>query len=495
MAGETFIGEKAIKHPGNGKCIKVPTGGVIPIGADAMVPFEDTGINDNIVTFYKSVKKFNEVSNSGIDVIRGEKIINRYTMIGPRYIAVLSSLGFDHINVFKKLKMGIISTGNELLYPGEKYIESKIYESNSITIESELNRFNTFDVKNYGIIKDDYDLIKEKIDSSIKENDITITIGSTSAGDKDMVYKILNTYNPGIIFHGVRVKPGKPVVFAKDNEKIIFGLPGFPVSSMMILYSLVIPNLFNMLNCEYKTISVNAKTMERFELHNGNTDLLLIKLLKKNSNYYAYQVRGNSGSISRIMKAGGFSIINSESDFMEKYNYVNVNLFDHNIADILILGQYSPFIENLPYNIRQKSIFVESGYNEILRSMENDEADVYIYNYTEPLNNANYEKIEMELPYVLIYNNKNIKSMALLYKGSGLYEYSCKYKESENIIYLDNGSVIADYVKNNRCDGGITYKKYADEYSLNYDTLGNVKFLFYINKKSEYYNELKNAIK
>ncbi len=489
LSGETNIGEKAVKHPGKGKCIKVPTGGVIPVGADAMVPFEDTKEENNNIIFFKSVPKFNEVSNSGIDVIKNEKIINKYTMIDSRHISVLSSIGIKKIKVFKKISIGIISTGNELLYPGEEYIEGKIYESNSIAIESELSKYKQFNVKNYGIIKDDYDSIKNIIDKSLNENDVTITIGSTSAGDHDMVYKIFENYNPGIIFHGVRVKPGKPFVFAKNNDKILFGLPGFPVSSMMILYSMVIPNLFYMLNYNYNNFSVNAKIRERFELHNGNTDLLLVKLLNKNNNYYAYQVRGNSGSISRIMKATGYSIVNSKSDYLKKNDNIKVNLFSNIMPEILIYGEYCPIIEKIPYNIMEKSIFVESNYNNIIRSMNNNFGDLYVSNNN--IKNDNYLEFKFNIPYVLIYNKNDYKSMALLYKGSGLYKYSIKITDTDDIIYLDNTDVICDYVKNNRSDSGIVYLNDALKYSMKYKILGNITFYFYLNKDGKYLKELR----
>ena len=489
MSGETYIGESGVKHPGNGRCIKVPTGGVIPVGADAMVPFEDTKEDGGKIIFFKSVPKFNEISNPGIDVVKGERIINRYTVINTGHISVLSSVGIKKIRVFRKIRIGVISTGNELLNPGDPYTDGKIYESNSMAIKAEMSKYSALSVKSYGIIKDDYNSIKNIIDRSVNENDITVTVGSTSAGDHDMVYKIFDGYEPGIIFHGVRVKPGKHFVFAKNNDKILFGLPGFPVSSMMILYSLVIPNLFNMLNYEYNTFNVNATTGERFKLHSGSTDLLLIKLLNRNNNYYAYQVHGNSGSISRIMKATGFSIIDSKSDYLKEGEKINVNIFSYTIPEILIYGEYSPLMEKIPYNIMNKAIFVESNYSNISVSMEKNEGDLYITN--SEIKNDDYLEFKFNIPLVLIFNRKDYRSVAVLYKGTGLYNYSIKNIKSDNITYLDNTDVICDYVRNNRCDAGIVYLSDALKYSMNYDAVDNIPFYFYLYKQSKYFNEIK----
>ncbi len=381
LSGETNIGEPAVVHPGNGKCIKVPTGGVIPIHADAMIPFEDAEVVNDGIVIKKPIPVFNEISNAGVDVTRNEKIINKYTVIEPRHIAVIASTGNNEINVFRKIKIGIVSTGNELLKPGEKYIDGKIYESNGLSVESELSNYSTFTVKNYGIIEDNYESIQRAVLKSINENDVTLTIGSTSAGEHDMVYKILESLNPGVIFHGLKVKPGKPMVFAKSGEKIIFGLPGFPVSSMMLLYSIVIPKIFLMYNYHFEYFPIHAKTGERFTLHGGYTDLLLVKLLRRNGEYYAYQVRGDSGSISRIMKSDGFSIYNSNEDQLQKNSEINVIPFNINIPEILIYGQYSPLLNKMPYIINSKSIFIEKSYDDIEDSIEKNEGDVYIMNY------------------------------------------------------------------------------------------------------------------
>jgi len=494
LYGETNIGEKAIKFPGHGKCVKVPTGGVIPIGADAMVPFEDTKKVKDEILFLNAVNRFNELSNSGIDVIRGEKLLNSNSMIDPRNIAVMASTGIGSIKVFRRIKIGIISTGNELLYPGNRYIEGKIYDSNSLSIKSELSKYPAFAVNNYRIIEDNYKKIKDVIDKSIEDNDVTITIGSTSAGDHDMVYKILGEKDPGIIFHGLRVKPGKPAIFAMSGEKTIFGLPGFPVSSMMILYSLVIPNIFRKIGFEFSDTIVNAITGDRFELHSGNTDLLLIKLVNRGESYMAYQVPGNSGSISRISKATGYSIHESKSSYLERESKIAVRLFTGNIPSILIFGQYLPAIENLPAIISSRSTFVEAGYNEIKRSIENMEADVYIMNYEEVPDSKHYDSsISIKLPFGIAYSNEDYRTMAMPYRGSGLYEKSLKFASGMDLTYLDNPEIVCDYVKNGRCDAGITYRLYADMYSLKFIPEGDLTFHIYINKNCPEFTALKEA--
>ncbi|WMT51007.1 MAG: molybdopterin molybdotransferase MoeA [Ferroplasma sp.] len=494
LSGETSIGEPAVKFPGNGKCIKVPTGGVIPLGADAMVPFEDTETEGNRILFFNKIGRFHELSNSGIDVIKGERLLGRGSIIDPRSIAVMASTGIGTVNVIRKIRIGIVSTGNELLYPGQEYEEGKIYESNSISVYSELKRHPGFEVRNYGIIRDDYSEIKDAIDSSIEENDVTITIGSTSAGDHDMVYLILGDKKPGIIFHGIRVKPGKPAIFAKSGDKLIFGLPGFPVSSMMILYSLVIPALFSMAGHMFSYTEINAISGDRIDLHQGNTDLLLLKLVNRAGSYYAYQVPGNSGSISRISRAAGFSIVHSDSSYLPRHSSLGVKLFTPKIPEILLYGQYLPAMEHIPGGILDISTFVEAGKNEIVRSMAYGDADVYLWNYRELPDMANYyDSATFKIPYGVAYRHGNYKTMAVMYQGSGLYEYSEGISGPNDITYLDNPEIICDYVRNGRCDAGITYRQYAELYSLEFEQKGCMPFHVIINKDSRRYEDLKNA--
>ncbi len=494
LSGETSIGEPAVIFPGNGKCIKVPTGGVIPVGADAMVPFEDTETEGNRILFFNKIGRFHELSNSGIDVIKGERLLGRGSIIDPRSIAVMASTGIGTVNVIRKIRIGIVSTGNELLYPGQEYEEGKIYESNSISVYSELKRHPAFEVRNYGIIRDDYSEIKDAIDRSIEENDVTITIGSTSAGDHDMVYLILGDKKPGIIFHGIRVKPGKPAIFAKSGDKLIFGLPGFPVSSMMILYSLVIPALFSMAGHIFSYTEINAISGDRIDLHQGNTDLLLLKLVNRAGSYYAYQVPGNSGSISRISRATGFSIVNSTSSYLSRHSTLKVNAFTVKIPELLLYGQYLPAMEHIQGEIMDISTFVEAGKNEIIRSMESGDADVYLWNYREVPHMNNFDAtITFKIPYGTVYRDRNYRTMAVMYHGSGLFEYSEGIAGADDLTYLDNPEIICDYVKNGRCDAGITYKQYADLYSLKFDQKGYVIFHIIINKNSGRYEELKKA--
>ncbi|SMD31054.1 molybdopterin molybdotransferase MoeA [Picrophilus oshimae] len=488
LAGETYIGEKAVKHPGHGYCIKVPTGGIIPIGADAMVPFEDTENESDYIKFIKPVEIFNEISNAGVDLISGELIINKYKMIDERDIAVLASTGQSRLKVLRRLSIGIIPTGDELINPGDDYIPGKIYDS-SASMYSELKKYPAFSVIKYNIAKDSYDEISNAIHRSVNENDVTVTIGSTSAGDRDMVYKILENISPGIIFHGLRVKPGKPMAAGINKDKLILAMPGFPVSSMMLLYSLVIPALFNMLHYNYKICTVNGITGSTFRLHRGYTDLMLVRAVKRDNLYVFYPVPGDSGSITRIKRANGFSIIRSENDYLKKGSSLEAHLFNNDVPEILFYGQYYPYL-----NINLNYAFVEAGYNNIIESMKNHEADVYISNYSD-IDHQDYYSIKKSVEYGLCKNSDKRDIIAVLYNGSGLYERSKPLlKNFRSVLYMENPYTVSYYVNEKRCDAGITYKIYSDLYKMPFESLGFIDFNFYISRNSKYFKVIYNEI-
>ena len=173
---------------------------------------------------------------------------------------------------------------------------------------------------------------------------------------------------------------------------------------------------------------------------------------------------------------------------------MNVKLFTSKIPEILFYGQYLPVMEHISGELLDISTFVEAGKNEIVRSMESGDADAYLWNYRELPDMTNYyDSATFKIPYGVAYRHGNYKTMAVMYHGSGLYEYSEGISGYDDITYLDNPEIICDYVLNGRCDAGITYKQYAELYSLEFQQIGYITFHVIINKGSRRYEELKNA--
>ncbi len=258
----------------------------------------------------------------------------------------------------------------------------------------------------------------------------------------------------------------------------------------MLLYSLVIPSLFNMLHYDYNIEYVSGITGSLFKLHRGYSDLMLVKAVKRYDKYVFYPVPGDSGSITRIKRSNGFSIIKSDNDYMDKNSLINVHLFNNDVPDILFYGQEYPYL-----NLKLKYTFVQAGYNNIIESMKNHEADVYISNY-EDLDHDGYDLIKKSIEYGICRNSERDDTIAVLYKGSGLYEKSKSLINNfKSVLYMENPYIVASYVNDQRCSAGVTYKIYSDIYNLDFQSLGFIDFNFYILRDSNYSKILNEEIK
>ena len=290
-----------------GECIGVSTGSVLPEGADMVVMVEDTktgGDNRLFITRDQHMSNFNEI---GSDVPKGKTVLFRGEMLNERKIAMLAGIGIKKIKVFRKLKIGIISTGNELVEPGEKLGYGQVYNSNSYMLYSILSRF--CDVKSYRIIADDYNKIKEIFEES--GEDILIITGGTSMGEKDVVFKIVEKEGE-MLFHKISIKPGKPTFFGRfpgkdsryDNkfkDKFIMGLPGNPASCFMIMYDLMLPALKRISHINPDIKKIKMEIGEDFEAR--NRDFLVTVKTKEG---IALPVFKHSGAISSIANADGY---------------------------------------------------------------------------------------------------------------------------------------------------------------------------------------------
>ncbi|MEM0156272.1 MAG: molybdopterin-binding protein [Thermoplasmataceae archaeon] len=332
------IGKPPVKHPGHGYCVPIATGAVMPINCDAVTMVEDAVIYGQTAEFSKSVTKWENVAHAGEDMPGGTLIIRKNAVVTPVTVAVLAASGINIISVYRKTRIGVVSSGDELLTPGDPLVEGKLYESNSTYVASELSRFSSISVRKYPLMRDDMDAIRKTLEAMIKENDAVIVSGGTSAGEGDYVYRTLEGMQPGIIYHGVAVKPGTPTVFAVSDSKPVFGLPGFPVSSMMVFRALFMPAIMKIARLTYHETIIRAaiglKTLIRF----GYTNLMILRLVERNGKVIALPVNGASGSVTRLLDAEGYSVILGDRKFLEAGEEIEVHLIRENLSRTFFLG-------------------------------------------------------------------------------------------------------------------------------------------------------------
>lgn len=318
IVGEILMGESADMTLESGKCIKISTGGMLPDGADAVVPVENTDEDTGLCLVYKSVSPFENVTKKGDDIKVGECVIKKGTALSPAHIGLLASVGKAEINVKKLPKVGIISTGNEIIETDEKLTAGKIREVNSHSLSAQCRLFGC-EVKRYGTVKDEYEKIFSAVETAKNECDIVLVSGGSSAGTKDMTVNVIEKI--GTVFaHGLAMKPGKPTIIGQADGKAVFGLPGHPAACWFVT-EIIVKQLVNiLLGKEEKEITQKLKIAENISSNHGREEFICVKT----DGETAVPVYGKSGLMSILCEADGYIKIDRNCEGLKKDETVEV---------------------------------------------------------------------------------------------------------------------------------------------------------------------------
>jgi molybdopterin molybdotransferase len=250
-------GKTAEKFINPGECSKVMTGCPLPDGAEMVFMIEVAVEKNGLVTCTdpEIAKKHENYSKTGEDAKKGDIVIRKGKVIEPRHIPAIATNGYSKLVVMKRLVVGIIATGDELVEPFETPLPHQIRNSNSYQLSAQVIRAGGVP-KYYGIVKDDPEKTEKIVKTAKSECDIILMSGGVSAGDFDFVADSLVKAGFQIIFDSVAVKPGKPTTFAVSDEAICFGMPGNPVSTFVIFEIIVRPFIMKMMNADHKPAHV-----------------------------------------------------------------------------------------------------------------------------------------------------------------------------------------------------------------------------------------------
>ena len=314
-----------------GSCVEISTGAPIPDGADAVIMVEFTyksdenpDLEEDEVEILTSVTPSQDIGQKGSDVKEGQVIFDENILLNPPKIGVIAAQGIDTVEVYKKPKVGIISTGNELLTNQEELKPGKIYDVNSEMIRAGVNSCGC-EGECLGIVKDNYDDLKNKITESFKECDILLCSGGTSAGVGDNIRHILDELGE-VYIHGITVQPGKPTILGVVDGKIIIGLPGNPVSAIVIFNVFVAPALRKLAGHkeEKKTRTVKGKLARRIHSPIGRMQYQLVRL----EGDTVYPIFKDSGAIFSLASAAGYTKVSKQTELVEEGEEVEVTLFN-----------------------------------------------------------------------------------------------------------------------------------------------------------------------
>ena len=313
-----------------GKAVQIATGGMLPKGADSVVMVEHTQlIDETCVEIYKSVAPLQHVINASEDFARDDKVLSRGTFIRPQEAGLAAGLGFEQIQAYRTPKVGIISTGDEIIPIDQEPGPGKIRDINSYTLAGFIKEAFATPVT-YGIVKDDPDILKKTIEKALKETDMVLISGGSSVGTKDYTLDVLSSLpDTKILVHGMSVSPGKPTILSKSGKKPVWGLPGQVVSAMVVLKIVVIPFLNKLRGVKNSSpaIRIPAKLSRNVASAQGRRDFVRVKLVNLDGQMLAKPVLGKSGLIKTMIYADGLLEINDNVEGLE----------EGTIADIILL--------------------------------------------------------------------------------------------------------------------------------------------------------------
>ena len=330
--GEVVMGQMPKGTVRQGKCFRIATGGLLPDGSDAVMMFEHTiPIDEKMIEVIKSVGVGINLINRGEDIAKESPALSKGHLLRPQDLGLLAGLGISEVEVYAKPKVGILSTGDEIVPWAESPPPGKIRDINSITLSGLCTRLGAT-VTDYGIVTDSERSFFATVEQACNENDVVLFSGGSSVGMRDLGERVIEKLgSPGILVHGVALKPGKPIIIGLSNGTAIFGLPGHPVSAMVCFELFVDPALQLIAGISHPEKSlratVNAVLDRNINSAAGRLDLVRVQLQEQENDMpLAVPVPGKSGAISTLSRAHGYFFIDEASQGFHKDTQVKVHL-------------------------------------------------------------------------------------------------------------------------------------------------------------------------
>jgi len=322
ISGEILMGDTADTPLKESQCIKISTGGMLPEGADSVVMVEHTDCSfDSLCLVYKTVSPYENVIRKGDDIKEGDTVLGKGTVITSRETGILASLGINEVPVAVKPRIGIISTGDELV-PTEGQAKSGKVRDINTHILSALMRENGCDCTEYGIVKDKYEDIYAAVVRAVSESDIVLISGGSSAGTRDMTARIISSLGE-VYAHGIAIKPGKPTIIGRIDGKAVFGLPGHPAASYFVCLRFIVPLVQQLLGLRTEKKTVTAAVLQNISSNHGREEIVCVRLTKLG----AQPVFAKSGVISLLSESDGYIIIDRNREGLRRGEKVEIHLF------------------------------------------------------------------------------------------------------------------------------------------------------------------------
>ena len=325
VIGRITAGQNSRYMVESGKAVAIATGARIPKGADSVVMVENTEQENNTLKIFNEIGQGKNIAMKGEDIKNRQSLYKKGTWLTSQDVGLIASVGINKVPVFKKPKVAIFATGDELVEPGSKLHDTSIFESNRYMI-SGMIRDSGGEVVDLGICKDNRDLIFSKLKEALKFDFVAVS-GGASVGEKDYVPDLVNSLGkPGLIVHGIAMKPGSPTALGVVYNKPIVISPGFPVSSFVAFYTFGRPLILKMLATDGPiTAKLIARMASNIHTFKDFRTFVRVQVVRHNGSYLAKPVSAAGASLlSTLTMSNGMIIVDNDSSKLVKDKRVEV---------------------------------------------------------------------------------------------------------------------------------------------------------------------------
>ncbi|MEO8257769.1 MAG: molybdopterin biosynthesis protein [Acidobacteriota bacterium] len=375
----------------SGTAVSIATGGMVPRGADAVVMVEHAESRGGELRVARAVTAGSGVSFAGTDITAGETVLRRGQLLTSRDTGVLAAIGVAAVDVWRKPIVAILSTGDEIIAPGEPMQPAKVYDSNAQVLADAVRELGGAPAR-LGIMPDEMAGLRERVHHALDFADVVLLSGGTSKGAGDLSYRIVAELgDPGIVAHGVALKPGKPICLAATRGRPVVVLPGFPTSAIFTFHEFVAPvlRLLAGRGAEERTV-VPARLAVKVNSEIGRTEYLLVGLVDTGGegggeaggiSLAAYPMGQGSGSVTTFSRADGFATIGRHQEIVQAGALIDVQLLgrDLQLADLVVIGSHCIGLDYLLGRLEEQGVrskFLAVGSTAGLDAAKRGECDV-----------------------------------------------------------------------------------------------------------------------